>query len=271
MNFKMIKDDWEALADRDALWSILTDTSRANGGWDLSEFMATGELEIQTVLNHLECIGNPPDFEGLALDFGCGVGRLTQALGRRFSRCVGVDISQRMIDKAETYSQFTNCCYLLYDGQTLPYKDDCFSFVYSNIVLQHLPADLAQQSIRELVRVLSVNGVLMFGVQDHFAATDLASCLTLARKKLRLRSRVQSAIGLKQHHMQMHCLPEAVVRNALGDANVIDVQLTNTAAKDYNGKLWYLADVPLIGYVGKQYCVRKRIRSLGEPEVRMKN
>jgi len=262
MNFKMIKDDWEALASRDALWSILTDSSRANGGWDLSEFMATGEREIQTVLNHLEEIAHSPNYGGAALDFGCGVGRLTQALVRRFSHCVGLDISQRMIDKAETYNQYKHCSYLLHDGQELPFEEDCFSFIYSNIVLQHLPADLALQSIQELVRVLAVDGVLVFGVQDRFAAPDLAARLTLLRNKLRLRSRVQIAMGLKPHHMQMHCLPERVVREALGGAIIADVQLTNTAATNYNGNLSYLREAPIVGYVGKQYCVRKRDRSL---------
>jgi hypothetical protein len=55
--------------------------------------------------------------------------------------------------------------------------------------------------------------------------------------------------------MQMHCLPEHIVRRALGSAKVVDIQFTNTAAKDFNGKLVYLGQPPASGYVGKQYCV----------------
>ena len=55
--------------------------------------------------------------------------------------------------------------------------------------------------------------------------------------------------------MKMHCLPERIVRRALGSAKVVDVQLTNTAAKDFNGKLVYLKQAPASGYIGKQYCV----------------
>jgi hypothetical protein len=57
--------------------------------------------------------------------------------------------------------------------------------------------------------------------------------------------------------MQMHCLPERVVRQALGSAKILDVQFTNTAAKDFNGKLVYLQRPPKSGYISKQYCVAK--------------
>lgn len=77
MNLEKLKNDWESLAERDALWAILTDGSKASGKWDIAEFMATGEAEIEVVLGHLARINRSPDFEGTALDFGCGVGRLT--------------------------------------------------------------------------------------------------------------------------------------------------------------------------------------------------
>jgi hypothetical protein len=57
--------------------------------------------------------------------------------------------------------------------------------------------------------------------------------------------------------MQMHCLPEHVVRQALGPAIIVDIRYTNTAAKDFNGKLVYFQQPPRSGYVGRQYCARK--------------
>ena len=38
---------------------------------------------------------------GTALDFGCGVGRLSQALTKYFEQVAGVDISHTMIAKAK--------------------------------------------------------------------------------------------------------------------------------------------------------------------------
>src|SRR6185312_6233540 len=86
-DLEKLKNTWDGLAERDALSAILTDDNRTGGRWNLAEFMATGDAEIETVLNHLVKIGHAPDTRGVALDFGCGVGRLTQALARRFSSC----------------------------------------------------------------------------------------------------------------------------------------------------------------------------------------
>src|SRR6202051_2161263 len=95
-----LKSDWESLAQRDALAAILTDESKSGGKWDVTEFMATGDAEIETVLQHLKAIGLQPDPGGAVLDFGCGVGRLTQALARRFQSLCGIDISVEMIASA---------------------------------------------------------------------------------------------------------------------------------------------------------------------------
>lgn len=257
MKLDKLEDDWESLAERDALGAILTDATKADGRWDTAEFLATGEAEIEIVMGHLTGIDCLPSVEGAALDFGCGVGRLTQALAWRFASCVGVDISRQMIEKADSLNQYPHCRYVVHTDTTLPFADGSFSFLYSNIVLQHVPPQFSEQYLREFVRVLAPGGVLVFGVQDSFAVSDLASRMVRIRHVLHLKSRIQDVLGVGESHMRMHCLPEQLVRRALGSARVVDVQFTNTAAKDFNGKLVYLPQAPASGYVGKQYCVVK--------------
>jgi ubiquinone/menaquinone biosynthesis C-methylase UbiE len=252
-----LKNAWEGLAGRDALSAILTDDTKIGGKWDVAEFMATGDAEIETVLSHLAAIGQPPDFTGAALDFGCGVGRLTQAMARRFASCVGLDISEQMVRQAESFNQYQQCRYVANSNAHLPFADASFAFLYSNIVLQHVPRSLAKNYLREFVRVLAPAGVLVFGVQDSFAAPDLSSRMVRARHVLHFRSRIRVALKRGSGDMQMHCLPEHIVRRALGSAKIVDVRFTNTAARDFNGKLVYLEQAPASGYVGKQYCVVK--------------
>jgi ubiquinone/menaquinone biosynthesis C-methylase UbiE len=252
-----LKSDWDSLARRDALGAILTDESKSGGKWDVTEFMATGDAEIKTVLQHLEAIGLQPDPRGVALDFGCGVGRLTQSLARRFQSCVGIDISQEMITQANALNHYGHCQYVVSTTPQLPFADESFSFLYSNIVLQHVPRRFAVNYLREFTRVLAPGGVLVFGVQDSFATPDLASSLTRIRHILQLRSRVRAWLKRSGGDMQMHCLPERAVRQALGAAIIADIRYTNTAAKDFNGKLVYLRQPPRSGYVGRQYCVTK--------------
>jgi SAM-dependent methyltransferase len=256
MNLERLKNNWESLAEQDALFAILTDHRRAGGKWNVAEFMATGISEIETVMDHLACIGCSPNYAGKALDFGCGVGRVTQALAARFASCVGVDISRQMIDKARSLNRYAHCCYLANSNEQLPFADASFSLIYSNIVLQHVPRRFSTAYLQEFVRVLVPGGILVFGVQDSFAAPDVSSLLLRVRHVLRIRSRIRAAVGVGD--MQMHCLPERAVRRALGSARIVDIQFTNTAAKDFNGELVYLRQGPTSGYVGKQYCVVKQ-------------
>jgi trans-aconitate methyltransferase len=256
MQLEQLKNDWESLAERDALNAILTDESKSAGGWDISEFMATGEIEIDTVMRHLAGLRCTPDFNGTALDFGCGVGRLTQAMAGRFASCIGIDISAQMIRKADSFNHYAHCRYMVNTDVHLPFTDESFTFLYSNIVLQHVPSRFATEYLREFVRVLSEGGVLVFGVQDSFAAPNLSSWLIRMRHVLHLRSTLKALAG-RGGDMRMHCLPERVVRRCISAARIVDIQLTNTAARDFNGKLVYLTQPPSAGYVGKQYCVVK--------------
>ena len=257
MDLEQLRSDWDALAKRDALWAILTDGERADRGWEVGEFLATGEIEMATVMGYLRDVGCMPEAEGAALDFGCGVGRLTQAMARRFAASVGVDISEEMIRRADTLNQYAHCSYLTSVAERLLFADESFAFVYSNIVLQHMPRRLAMGYLREFVRVLEPGGVLVFGVQDSFVAGDMTSRVTRARDLLRLRTRLRAAMGRGEGDMRLHLLSESEVREAVRPAMVIDVRLTNTAAKDFNGRLVYLNELPRSGYVGKQYCVVK--------------
>src|ERR1700733_13951275 len=222
-----LKDDWESLAERDALHAILTDATKAGGQWNITEFMATGSTEIEMLMRHLAGRGYVPNRDGTALDFGCGVGRLTQALGRHFASCVGIDISESMIRKAQVLNKFVHCRYIQNSEVRLPFLDATFSFIYSNIVLQHIPPRLAKEYLREFVRVLAPGGVLVFGVQDSFAASNLAGKVIRICHVLHGRSRVKRALGIGRGDMQMHFLPEKAVRHALGSAKIVDVQLTN--------------------------------------------
>ena len=248
---------WENLAGRDALGAILTDPAKTGAGWSIAEFMATGNAEIETVFRYLADINSVPESNGVALDFGCGVGRLTQAIARRFTIAVGVDISSKMIQMAKFLDQIDRCRYVVVADTRLPFADETFSFIYSNIVLQHIPRKYSLAYLCEFQRVLKPGGILVFGVQDRFAAPDFSSRMVRIRHVLRIGSRLRTVLGRSNEDMQMHCLPEQVIRAALHSTRVVDVQLTNTAAKDFNGRLEYLSQAPERGYVGKQYCVFK--------------
>lgn len=158
------KRDWDELAKTDPLWAVLSDPAKRFGHWDLTEFFDTGEREIEALLRRTHALGCAPSLES-ALDFGCGVGRLTRALAGRFQEVVGVDISEAMIDKArELNPSLAHVSFVVNVREDLGlFPDGRFGFVYSNIVLQHLPTrTMIFGYVGEFLRVLAPGGLLIF-------------------------------------------------------------------------------------------------------------
>lgn len=160
-----LQRDWEAFGEIDPLWAILTDPSKKNNRWDLREFFATGEVEIDWFMDSLAALCVSPKKE-TALDFGCGVGRLTQALCRHFQLCDGVDIANSMIRLARTYNRYGDRCryHVSRAGDLRMFEDNRFDLIYSNLVLQHIPPPYSTRYIRDFVRVLTPTGVAIFQV-----------------------------------------------------------------------------------------------------------
>ena len=160
--------DWEQLAEVDPLWAILAAPDARGGRWKLDEFFATGEAEIAEVLEVASGFGYPERYEQ-ALDFGCGVGRLTTALARRFGEVIGIDISQEMITLARRLGSSENCRFELSTHPDLrQFHSASFDFVYSGLVLQHLPRrQLVQAYLGEFLRVLRPGGLAVFQALSH--------------------------------------------------------------------------------------------------------
>jgi SAM-dependent methyltransferase len=151
--------EWEDLANLDPLFAILTDKSKQFGRWSREEFFASGQQEIDALMESCQ-LG--PGNNGRVLDFGCGVGRLSLALRSYFDEVYGVDISEKMISLAKENTP--SCTFLLNQGDSLSlFRSNFFDFVYSNIVLQHQPArEIAKSYIAEFVRVIKPGGTIVF-------------------------------------------------------------------------------------------------------------
>jgi SAM-dependent methyltransferase len=215
--------DWERLAAEDPLWAVLTDPARRGGGWTPEEFLATGEAEISAVLAEAEALGLPAR-RNAALDFGCGAGRLTRALSLRFERAVGVDISEGMVRVArELSADRPNCEFVINDAPDLArFGSGSFDFVYSSIVLQHLPGRaLALAYVHELVRVLADGGLAVFQVPQRLPPLNR---LQLSRRLYATARRLGIPEGFLLRRtpltpMRMLALPEAAVRRAVAVAH----------------------------------------------------
>ncbi len=165
MNLEEVQANWEKYGEQDPLWGILAWPDKDDNRWDSESFFQTGVEEIAEVLAYVRGLHVQIDAQS-ALDFGCGVGRLSQALAAHFQQVHGVDISSSMLELAAHYNQYSDRCqYHLNTAKDLSlFANNTFDFVYSNITLQHMPPRYAESYILELLRVLKPNGILMFQI-----------------------------------------------------------------------------------------------------------
>jgi len=159
--------DVQRLYDRwgasDPLWAVLSWPRMRGNRWEVERFFRTGVDEIARVLHVLSTL-RVPLRRSRALDFGCGVGRLTQALAMHFDEVCGVDIAHSMIQHAEEYNRHGDRCrYVLNETDDLAlFADGTFDFVYTNITLQHLEPRYSKGYIKELLRISAPHGVVVF-------------------------------------------------------------------------------------------------------------
>jgi SAM-dependent methyltransferase len=174
---RTVRHFWDDLAERDPLWAILSDPSKRGGRWDLRSFFATGEREISLLLHQLEGLpGGGLTSRRTALDFGCGVGRLTQALALHFTTVAGVDVSPTMLAHARRLNGHGDRVEYVHNERDdlAVLGDKRFDLVYTDLVLQHLPPQRAMRYVSELLRVVADGGLLVFQLPSHRRSTPAA-------------------------------------------------------------------------------------------------
>lgn len=227
--------DWNEIGDLDALWAILSEPSKRYGRWNVDDFLATGRVEIDAVLEASEAWGLP-ERHGRALDYGCGVGRLTRALAARFEQAVGVDISEVMIERAGAMHVDVPACsfQILGSAGLAAFPDRAFDCIYSRIVLQHITdRRVTDGTIREFVRLLAVGGLLVFQLPNAITRRHRLQVRPLLYRMLRtvnVRERVlYERLGL--HPIRMQFMSEANVVDLLSTAGATILKIDRSEAR----------------------------------------
>ena len=161
MNIEALREGWDHAAKDDPMYHILSLQGKETGGWDRDEFFETGRKQVAEAMRYLTDYGVR---HGAALDFGCGIGRLTEALADYFDYVLGFDLSPEMVRQARELSNQFNARYMW--GSDLQGVSGGRDLIYSAITLQHMPPELQRGYVQDFIRLLSPVGIALFQLPE---------------------------------------------------------------------------------------------------------
>lgn len=100
------------------------------------------------------------------LDFGAGIGSTIPFVGKYFPNAqqTCLDVSANSLKIAA--SNFGNLAeYVAFDGENLPFSDNCFDVAYALCVFHHIPTNQHLRLLRELWRVIKPTGIIL--IYEH--------------------------------------------------------------------------------------------------------
>ncbi len=171
-------DRWEHFARENAEYYVLTGIGGSAGPAAIEQFFESGRDAAAAVMRDVADL--LPGHE-LAVEFGCGVGRLLSPMARHFDRLIGVDIAPTMIEKLNA-----NC--RRFDVQNVtgvladePWERSCGAdLIYSWLVFQHIEEiGCIEDALRRLAAALHPRGValLQFDTRPRTQAYQLRNAV----------------------------------------------------------------------------------------------
>jgi len=164
MYLSKIQKKWDKNGIDHPFWELLTEQNKKNNkGDEFNRFFNEGIKEIEDIIKEIK-LQKLKFKKELALDFGCGAGRCTQALTKYFKKVIGVDIAPSMIKHANNFNKYPKKCkyYLNTKKDLSMFKDNKFDLIYSNQTLQHIQPKYVKKYLKEFIRIVKPNGVVIF-------------------------------------------------------------------------------------------------------------
>jgi SAM-dependent methyltransferase len=225
--------DWRVLGQNNPYWAVLShpDFLAENITPEKVEvFYASGEPFIDEIVAGLEkTTGFKPS--GRALDFGCGVGRLSEAMTRHADQVTGVDISPGMLELARAR------------GSRVTYLDHVpagpFDWINSFIVFQHIPPERGEQIIEDLLSKLADGGMVSLQLtawrdkNREWPKDDDATPRGFFRKKIKGDRLMSLPVG----HIHMYDYDLSRVVRLLNLAGIEEMRLIHTNHDGHHGAI----------------------------------
>jgi SAM-dependent methyltransferase len=227
--FTHVRRAWEALGTRQPHWSVLTDPRflPENVGENLENFYESGAQSWALFERSMARGEKTISREWTVFELGCGVGRVTTQLSKRFSHVTACDISHTHLALAAAHLReigASNVQLSRLDEIVVLEALQPFDLFYSIIVLQHNPPPLMYQMLKLIFQKVKRGGCVYFQ-------------LPVAAKNYEFRmenylSRLESAEAV----MEMHVLPQPQLFQLMDESGlrILDLQRDNLTGPGFH-------------------------------------
>lgn len=137
----------------EADWYVWDKEATKDGYESIAHQVADGLMKPEGRFEQWKDIDWLPGEEGWTiLEVGCGNGNycpfFTEGKGMEYTGC---DLSENMLDICE--ESYPDSTFVRGDATELPFEDDEFDMVFCSDVLLHVPGDIQEDIVLELIRV----------------------------------------------------------------------------------------------------------------------
>jgi SAM-dependent methyltransferase len=176
------------------------------------------------------------------VEVGCGDGYGADILSRHIDRMVGLDVNDRVVQRATKRYASENCSFRAYDGVRIPFPDGSFDAALSFQVIEHVEDD--SRYVAEIRRVLASSGVLY---------------LTTPNRLLRV------AAGKKpwnQYHLREYTALdlEAVLRPAFAEVQIRGVRATDEVEQIEHERLREIRKMVALDPLNLRSCIPEPVK-----------
>jgi SAM-dependent methyltransferase len=221
--------DWRELGQSQPYWGVISHPDFRSENLTpalIEQFYASGAFHIGPIAEDLkELTGRLPS--GRALDFGCGVGRLAEAMGAYAGEVTGVDISPGMLELARARGGKVTYTDQLPDGP--------FDWINSFIVFQHIPPERGEAIFTDLLSRLADGGMISLQLTFWRDKDKQWPEETGLRKLFQAQRRRRWIRGLPVGHIHMYDYDLTRILRLVNLAGIEEIRLVSTNHDGHHG------------------------------------
>jgi SAM-dependent methyltransferase len=197
-----VRRGWNHLGETEPYWSVLTNpkfrSEEIRRADSVESFYATGVDDVTYFDAFLERNSVALPADAVVVEFGCGVGRVTSALARRFSEVIALDVSAshlRVARERMIAENISNVEFVLLEDPSGLKKLKNVDVFFSIIVLQHNPPPIIAHCIEEACHGLRPGGIAFFQAPTY-------------GRGYKFNTEKYLEVGYQKNEIEMHFIPQ---------------------------------------------------------------